>query len=150
ARKYHGVIERVYMKMDEALAKCMAALGDDVTYIVMSDHGFGNFRRQFGLNTWLRQEGYLDCDDNSDDIFMSPATNWNNTRAYGLGINGLYLNLKGRERMGIVDPRDRDALLDEISARLLAITDPAEPSIHPIRRVYRANECYKGAEVVNA
>jgi len=41
--------------------------------------------------------------------------------AYGLGINGLYLNMKGRERDGIVEPGDqREALLADLAERLEA------------------------------
>lgn len=145
ARKYHGVIERVYERMDDALGKCMAALGDDATYIVMSDHGFGNFRRQFGMNTWLRENKYLD----SEDLVYSDKTNWNNTRAYGLGLNGVCLNLKGREKLGIVDPADQNALLDEITKKLLDYVDPDDPEVHPIKRVYRASKAYSGPETPN-
>ncbi|HWL93226.1 MAG TPA: alkaline phosphatase family protein, partial [Phycisphaerae bacterium] len=146
AKKYHAVIEQVYERMDEALLKCITALGDDATCIVMSDHGFGNFRRQFGLNSWLRANGYL---DSQDDVFYG-KTDWSKTRAYGLGINGLYLNQKGRERMGIVEPSDRFALLDEISKKLLDFEDPGEPGSHPIKRVYRGDQIYKGPEAAHA
>ena len=42
---------------------------------------------------------------------------WSRTRAYGLGLNGLYVNVRGRERNGIVDPGEREALMDEIATR---------------------------------
>ena len=47
------------------------------------------------------------------------------TRAYGLGLNGLYINLRGRESSGIVDPRARDALVREIGDKLVRTIDPA-------------------------
>ena len=76
----------------------------------MSDHGFANFGRQFNLNSWLRDWGYLgpaECTSIMKDV------DWSQTTAYGLGINGLYLNMKGRERDGIVEPGEqREALLD--------------------------------------
>ena len=71
---------------------------------VMSDHGFANFGRQFNLNSWLRDNGYLgppECTSIMQDV------DWSQTYAYGLGINGLYLNLKGRERDGIVEPGEQ-------------------------------------------
>ena len=49
---------------------------------------------------------------------------WSQTMAYGLGINGLYLNMKGRERDGIVEPGEqREAMLAELKERLEAVTD---------------------------
>jgi predicted AlkP superfamily phosphohydrolase/phosphomutase len=144
ARKYQGVIENLYVKIDEALGRCRKRLGDETTILVMSDHGFCNFRRCFGLNTWLREQGYLVA---PTDLFAD--ADWKKTRAYGLGLNGLYLNLRGRERDGIVEASQRDALLREISEKLLAVRDP-ENGKPVIRRVYRTDECYHGPEAKNA
>src|SRR5260370_42625470 len=89
--------------------------------IGLSDDGFGNFGRQFNLNCWLRDLGYLgprECSSIMRDV------DWSQTKAYGLGINGLYLNMKGRERDGIVEPgEERDVLLAELKERLEAVTD---------------------------
>lgn len=156
AKKYMGVVEHIYERMDDALKRCMEVLGDDTTYIVMSDHGFGNFRRQFSVNTWLRREGYLDSKDGvlagDFDASMNwvPSTNWKNTRAYALGLNGIFLNLKGREQLGVVKESERAALCEEIRKKLLNFVDPDEPAIHPIRYVMLREECYKGDQTVNA
>jgi predicted AlkP superfamily phosphohydrolase/phosphomutase len=108
--------------------------------IVMSDHGFANFGRQFSLNTWLRAWGYLgppECTSILEDV------DWSQTVAYGLGINGLYLNLKGRERDGIVEPgEEADALLSEIIARLESVVD--EDGRRVIRGAYRSDRIYRG------
>ncbi|HKN47688.1 MAG TPA: sulfatase arylsulfatase, partial [Candidatus Polarisedimenticolia bacterium] len=42
----------------------------------------------------------------------------------GLGLNGLYINVAGREKDGIVDPGEREALAKEIGAKLLQVVDP--------------------------
>lgn len=144
AKKYMSVIEDLYVRMDDAVGRCRAKLGEDVTYIVMSDHGFANFGRCVGLCTWLRNEGYLFAKQSA-----VLDADWSKTRAYGLGINGLYLNLKGREKHGIVDPSEKDALLTEISQKLLDLKDPITGQ-KVIRRIYRADECYSGPEAVNA
>jgi predicted AlkP superfamily phosphohydrolase/phosphomutase len=101
----------------------------------MSDHGFTPFVRGFNLNTWLRQGGYLRLRNEfrSEDLDLAFAgTNWARTKAYGLGLNGLYLNLKGREAEGIVEPAGAEALLREIAAGLEAVVDPktGEKVIH--------------------
>ena len=83
----------------------------------MSDHGFANFGRQFNLNSWLRDYGYLnprECTSILQDA------DWSRTRAYGLGINGLYLNLKGRERDGIVEPGEEQEQLTTTTDRPIA------------------------------
>jgi predicted AlkP superfamily phosphohydrolase/phosphomutase len=119
----------------------MQRYGDRATIIVMSDHGFANFGRQFNLNSFLRYAGYLgppECTSIMRDV------DWSQSVAYGLGINGLYLNLKGRERDGIVEPgEEREELIDELIGRLTAITDFGGRPV--IRGVYRADEIYHGS-----
>ncbi|MHC4585633.1 MAG: alkaline phosphatase family protein, partial [Planctomycetota bacterium] len=99
AKKCFLHIHKLYHKLDSVVGDILRRYGDKATIIVMSDHGFANFKRQFNLNTWLRENGYL-YPPNSTGILRN--VDWSRTRAYGLGINGLYLNLKGRERDGIV------------------------------------------------
>jgi len=150
ARRYHKVIEGLYVEMDQIIGDIQARIGD-AALLIMSDHGFANFRRQFNLNTWLRDNGYIE--PSTCRGLLNPgrgrAVDWSRTKAYGLGLNGLYLNLKGRERDGAVDPTDRDALLQEISDKLLAVRDP-ENNQPVIARVYRAEQVYAGPHVSDA
>src|SRR5262249_22960422 len=106
----------------------------DTLLVVLSDHGFTSWRRTFSLNTWLKEAGYLAVADGHVD--------WPHSRAYGLGLNGLYINLAGRERDGTVAPSDPDALGRELSDELLRIVDPADqrPAITKIQR----REQYRG------
>jgi predicted AlkP superfamily phosphohydrolase/phosphomutase len=144
AQKYNAVVTRIYERIDEALGRALDWLGEDTVVMVMSDHGFNNFGRGVGLATWLRDEGYLvaqrgtliDCD-------------WSQTRAYTYGLNGIYLNLKGREKAGIVAPEERDALLNEISDKLMQLHDP-DNGRRVVERVYRTDEFYQGAQARRA
>ena len=145
AKKCMGVLEDLYRKMDTVVGDLVQKHGDEATIMVLSDHGFSNFRRQFNLNTWLRDNGYLgprDC-----DALLTSASgrlvDWSRTRAYGLGLNGLYVNLKGRERDGIVDPAERDALLEELRTKLLAVRDPENGEL-VITEVDRSDRTYSG------
>jgi predicted AlkP superfamily phosphohydrolase/phosphomutase len=91
----------------------------------MSDHGFTSWRRSFNLNRWLEEAGYLVLKNPSQrGEGLLQDIDWTRTRAYALGLNGLYLNVKGRERFGIVAASDRDALAKEIQAALLEVIDP--------------------------
>ena len=66
---------------------------------------------------------------------------WSLTSAYGLGINGLYLNLKGRERDGTVEPGEQQqALVAELVSRLEGVVDTNGARV--IRNVYRADKVY--------
>lgn len=140
AKKYFDHVKRLYKKLDSVLGEVIDRHGSTATVIVMSDHGFGNFGRQFNLNSWLRDWGYLgppECTSIMKDV------DWSRTTAYGLGINGLYLNMKGRERDGLVEPgEEREALLRELITRLEAVTDIDGKRV--IRGVYRSDKIYRG------
>jgi predicted AlkP superfamily phosphohydrolase/phosphomutase len=141
AKACFGHVKRLYQRLDQVVGDILDRYGSRATILVMSDHGFSNFGRQFNLNSWLRSMGYLgppDCTSILKDV------DWSQTVAYGLGINGLYLNLKGRERDGIVEPGDQqEALLAELKERLEAITDVNDQRV--IRAVYRADKVYSGS-----
>ena len=125
---------------DEVIGDLEERYGSRATIMVMSDHGFANFGRQFNLNSWLREYGYLnpgECTSIMEDV------DWSRTRAYGLGINGLYLNLKGRERDGIVEPgEERENLLNELVMQLESIKDFDGSPV--IRGAYRSDQIYSG------
>jgi len=130
------------MQLDEALGAVLAAIDDDTTLIVMSDHGFGPFYREVSLNTWLMQKGYIVLRDPEDPRRFEPgfqAVDWSRTRAYSLGLNGLYVNLAGREKKGIVPPEEYDQLLDSLERDLLDMRDPAtgEPAVTLVTRTHR-------------
>ncbi len=140
AQKFYAHIRSLYQKLDAVIGDLNDRYGGSATIMVMSDHGFANFGRQFNLNSWLRDNGYLnprECTSIMTDV------DWSMTRAYGLGINGLYLNLKGRERDGIVEQGDeRENLLNELVMRLTAVKDVDGQSV--IRGVHRADRIYAG------
>jgi predicted AlkP superfamily phosphohydrolase/phosphomutase len=121
-------IRVLYQEMDNALGRVMESIDDDTTLIVMSDHGFCPFYRGVNLNTWLLENGYVTLKDPSKrgrSTIPFANVDWSKTTAYALGLNGLYVNLKGREERGIVNPGpEHQALLDRLERDLLAIRDP--------------------------
>jgi predicted AlkP superfamily phosphohydrolase/phosphomutase len=142
ARSNFAHIHRLYRRLDRVIGDLVNRYESQATILVMSDHGFANFGRQFNLNTWLRQNEYLgpaDCSSIMHDV------DWSQTRAYGLGINGLYLNMKGRERDGVVEPREREQLLQELVSKLEEVRDEDGTGERVIRNVYRADRVYAGS-----
>jgi len=142
------VIENAYIEMDRVLGRVLDSIDGDTTVIVLSDHGFAPFYRAFNLNTWLRDNGYAKLTDDSEGEFFQNV-DWEKTSAYGVGFNGLYLNLAGRELKGIIGPGDREKLLGEISEKLLSIRDPKNGE-QVISRVYKAEEIYSGPYLKDA
>jgi predicted AlkP superfamily phosphohydrolase/phosphomutase len=141
-----GRIEQVYRELDAALGLAVRRAGLEATVMVMSDHGFAPWNRAFHVNTWLRDNGYLVLKDGvaPADVVMLAGVDWSRTRAYAIGINGLYLNLAGREQGGIVQPgAEQQALLAELKSRLEAVTDPVDGR-RAIKTADRADAVYHG------
>ena len=101
-----SAIEDFYEQMDQVLGEVLPRLDDHTTLLVLSDHGFAPYYRSFNLNTWLLDNGYIKLKNDASRNSSEPLANvdWTQTRAYGLGLNGLYINLRGRESNGIVEP----------------------------------------------
>ena len=125
--KHEPELLQTYRAVDAVVGEVLAdARGANV--IVMSDHGFTSFDRGVNLNTWLSKNGYLTLEGGpSADEEPFARVDWSKTQAYALGLNGLYLNLAGRERQGIVATgASSQALLRKIGDELLAFRDPAD------------------------
>lgn len=144
---YADVVPRLYVEADSIVGATMDRLDDDGLLIVMSDHGFTSWKREVNLNTFLRERGYLAMDRSArqEETAYFPGVDWSRTQAYALGLNGLYLNLRGREPVGVVPADQRGLVLDELSTALLRLTDPAtgEPVV---ARVYRRDEVYEDGD----
>ena len=75
---------------------------------------------------------------------------WGQTRAYGLGLNGLYLNQRGREPDGIVAAGDnREETRDQLISALLAVRDPLNGQ-PVVARVFRPEQIYSGPHLAKA
>ena len=139
-------IRTLYEQMDEALGRVRRAVDDQTTLIVMSDHGFAPFHTGVNLNTWLAERGYVMLRDTAQrsGAPLFPDVEWSGTRAYAFGLAGIYVNLRGRERDGVVEPGAAyDRLLDALERDLLAMVDPRNGR-RPVSLVYRTRERYEG------
>ncbi len=121
--------EYLYTKHDEILGKVLKQVPKDVKIMLVSDHGFAPFKRKVYINTWLAQEGYLipehkDGFSEEGYIYDNAPADWSKTKAYGMGLNGLYINLAGREGHGIVKPEEKRKLLEELKYKLERLKDP--------------------------
>jgi predicted AlkP superfamily phosphohydrolase/phosphomutase len=146
SQRYGTVIEDAYVQMDGLVGEALGILEGDDTLIVMSDHGFGSFRRAFNLNSWLVERGFMTLPEQARGASAYlEGVDWPRTRAYALGLNALYVNLAGREAQGAVRPgAEREALLEEIAAGLLELRDADGSAI--VETVYRVDEVYPGAD----
>ena len=144
--KHVNVIPEMYGKMDELVGELRAKLGDDrdTALLVISDHGFTNFRRGVNLNTWLRENGYLflkEGSETSPDWFAK--VDWSRTKAFTLGLTGVFINRVGRERHGIVEKAELDALCRELKGKLEALRDPLDGQ-PVIKEAFLTRELHSG------
>jgi predicted AlkP superfamily phosphohydrolase/phosphomutase len=142
ARRHARDIERFYRDVDGEVGEIRRRLPEGTLLIVMSDHGFQPYTRKLHLNAWLRDEGYLALKEGKrTGQIVTGDVDWSRTRAYGLGFNGLYLNVAEREGEGIVRLEDAERLAAEISAKLEALRDP-QGGARVVLRVDRAEDVY--------
>jgi predicted AlkP superfamily phosphohydrolase/phosphomutase len=138
-------IEDLYQRMDALVGRTMARCADDDTLLmVISDHGFNTFRRGIDLNRWLEENGYLVVDDSRRHEEHLSGVDWSRTRAFAIGLTGIFINLRDKFSQGIVAPgEEAQQLCDEIQQRLATLVDPTT-SGGAIKRVYQAAKVYRG------
>jgi len=138
------VIEALYRDMDRLVGETWKHVDENTALFVLSDHGFCSFKRGVNLNAWLYQNGYLALHNGARESGeYLEGVDWSRTRAYTFGLGGLYLNLKGREASGIVNPHDADALGEELIAKLTRLHDDETGQIG-VRNVYASGKLYQG------
>jgi len=145
AKMSHKVIDDLYHKMDELVGRIREKLDKKSILIVMSDHGFKSFRRGVNLNSWLYLNGYLSLKEGkaeSDEWFKD--VDWEKTKAYALGLGGLYINQKGREAKGTVNPGEETKTLKaELAAKLNGLKDEENGTI-AINKIFDRDELPPG------
>ncbi len=96
---------------------------DDVHTIILSDHGQVMGKRRFFINAYLYEKGFIKLKRNS--LTNKIEIDWKKTRAFAQGMVSVYLNVKGREPEGVVDPgKEYENLTREIIDLLYDIKDP--------------------------
>ncbi len=151
ASRYGDAVEKSYEQVDAIVGETARALPADAALLVLSDHGFATWRRSVNYNSWLVEKGYLVLKGNAqrqnlEALFSRgafwEAVDWSRSRAYAMGLGDVYVNLRGREKDGIVAPGgDYEALRSEIIRGLLELTDPASGE-RAVSRVFKREEIY--------
>ncbi|MDG1499747.1 MAG: alkaline phosphatase family protein [Planctomycetota bacterium] len=145
--KLSEAIPAIFRQVDRVVGRVLDEVFKEGDVMLMcADHGFQTFRYQVNLNNMLEEIGFLTMKDGaktSDASSPSRYADWEKTRAYSLGLGFVYLNLRGREKYGIVDPADVQSTLDELKAAMLDWRDPAtgEPVIED---VYQVDQIHSG------
>lgn len=141
-------IEEHYRTLDAIVGEAMEYVDDQTLFIVLSDHGMNSFQRGLNLNTWLYHNGFLTLkngakpgEEENGDFFRN--VDWGRTKAYALGLAGIFLNLKGREATGIVDSDDAQTVKADIIKGLTGLRDPKTGKV-AVRSVSTRDQVYTG------
>ena len=143
--RYDGDLLEIYREVDQAIGLAVAKAGSETPLLVISDHGFAPFNRAVHLNSFLMREGFLSLDDpaKTGDEELFAHVDWSKTLAYAIGLNGVYVNLEGREAGGVVPEVDKRMVLDRLARRLAEFRDPVTGE-KVVERVYFPEEAFRG------
>ena len=143
--RYEHAIRDYYIHLDRQIGERLALLDEDTAVLVVSDHGGKPMLGGICFNEWLKQEGYLVLDYQPDGIvpLEKCEVDWSKTVAWGSGgyYARLFLNVKGREPDGIIDPADYEKVRDDLVERIAGITDPEGNVIGSV--AYKPEDIYK-------
>jgi len=146
---YENAIRDYYVHLDAQIGERLALLDEETAVLVVSDHGAKPMVGGICFNEWLKKEGYLVLEHQPAGIvpLEKCEVDWSRTRAWGSGgyYARLFLNVKGREPEGIIEPEDYERVRDELAERIAAITDPEGKPIGSV--AYKPEDIY--AEVNN-
>lgn len=149
--EHADAIEKIYRHSDELVGKVMARLRQDDMMMVVSDHGFASFRRGVNLNAWLLSKGWLALKEGgAGTAEWLREVDWSRTKAYALGLTGMFLNIEGREGKGIVKPgEDAARVKAEIMAALEGLRDTGTGET-AVNEAFDTAKLYSGPYLQNA
>jgi predicted AlkP superfamily phosphohydrolase/phosphomutase len=141
---HRDAIRDLYRRMDALVGQVLDQIDEDTVLFVMSDHGFKSFRRAVNLNSWLKRRGYLVLEDGETNRDWFEGVDWTRSRAYAVGLGGIYLNMRGREAQGIVEPgAEAESVKKEVAKQLEMLVDPEDGS-RAVGQVYDTRVAYRG------
>src|SRR5437899_8556253 len=129
----------------------MAWLRRDDVLMVGSELGFASFRRGVSLNAWLLSKGWLALKEGGDGTTAwLRDVDWSRTKAYALGLTGMFLNIEGREAQGIVKAGEPAAKLKaDIMAALKGLRDTGTGET-AVNEAFDTARLYRGPYLQNA
>jgi predicted AlkP superfamily phosphohydrolase/phosphomutase len=142
--QFETAFQDYYRFLDAEVGKLLEALPDDAIVILMSDHGARPMVGGVCFNDWLAQQGYLaftEALSGPTPIAQAPI-DWTRTIAWGDGgyYGRLFLNVKGREPQGVVEPSRYEEVRDELVTKLEAMPGPDGTRLGT--KVYKPQDVY--------
>lgn len=144
------VISEYYLSLDHEVGRLLELLDDDTAVLVVSDHGARRLDGGFCVNQWLVDQGLLALGTRPRQAapFAELDVDWDRTRVWSEGgyYARVFLNVRGREPRGTIDPADYDRVREDLRARLEALTDDRGRPMGT--RVFKPEEIYRSVRNV--
>ena len=142
--KFKDAILEYYKYIDGKIADLLTAVDESTVVFIVSDHGARTMKGGFCINEWLVREGYLTLAEKPEKpVPIGRAKiDWEKTMAWGEGgyYSRLFLNVKGREPQGCIEPGDYERVRTELIKKLEATRDENGRLIGT--RVFRPQDIY--------
>jgi len=130
-----------YTQIDTFVGRLAEAAGKGCGLLVVSDHGFCGLKWEVQLNRWLRQEGYLDYENEPQLMYRAVKSG---SRALALVPGRIHILTEDRWDKGTVRPEDYESLRTEIIQRLREMRHP-EAGEAVCKKVMRKEEAFSGS-----
>jgi len=134
-----------YKYLDQKIGSALSLLDENTTVLIVSDHGAKRMDGGICINEWLIKEGLLVLKKAPQNVtsITELEIDWEKTKAWGEGgyYSRLFLNVKGREPQGIVEPKDYEKIRDMLKENLEALGDGNGKPIGT--KVYKPQELYR-------
>lgn len=137
--RFKDVVTDYYQKMDGLMGKTAQLIDEETLLVVLSDHGFGPFNWEVNLNTWLLKNGFLALKSGKSGGELYENVDWGKTAAFAAGFNSIYINVRGREKEGMVSPQQANKIASEIKSQLRQLKHPTSKK-PVIKNVYSKKE----------
>lgn len=127
---FERTIRDYYKQVDVHIAGVLQAVDDDVTVLLVSDHGVTRMDGGICINEWLWRNGWLALKSAPPEgeltRFADVDVDWRKTRAWSTGgyYGRVFLNVQGREPQGVIRREAVADVRDELAAALAAIPAP--------------------------
>ncbi|MBS3764166.1 MAG: alkaline phosphatase family protein [Planctomycetes bacterium] len=131
-----------YEQVDDFIGRVAEKLDDETELLIHSDHGFCDLKWEVQLNRWLREQGYLELEDEIDprNPFQSIKPD---SRAFSLVPGRIYILTKNRWETGQVSDVQYEGLREEIAGKLESFAHP-ESGESVCRKIMTREEAFKG------
>jgi predicted AlkP superfamily phosphohydrolase/phosphomutase len=124
---FQNAVRDYYRHLDGEIGSILELIEKDTIVLVVSDHGARRLDGGFCVNEWLWREGLLVLKQplQSQVPFSAKLVDWSRTKVWSEGgyYARVFLNVKGREPEGVVEPSEYEALRTELAARFEALPD---------------------------